>query len=76
MKIMPKTNSYIKFLEITVYLGSYFAGTNFRGSTQKTFFAGTNFRGFFEKPRNPRKLIPAKINTNKVYGRTVALAGI
>ena len=31
-----------------------------------TFFAGTNFRELFEKLRNPRKLIPAKIDTNKI----------
>ena len=31
-----------------------------------TFFTGTNFRKLCQKPRNPQKLIPAKINTNKV----------
>ena len=36
-----------KFPEISVCL-IFFAGTNFRGSAQKTSFADTNFRGFLE----------------------------
>ena len=31
-----------------------------------SFFAGTNFHKLYQKPRNPRKLIPAKIYTDKV----------
>ena len=34
--------------------------------SKTAFFAGTNFRKLCQKPRNPRKLILAKINTNKV----------
>ena len=33
---------------------------------QNNIFAGTNFRELCQKPRKPRKLIPAKINANKV----------
>ena len=34
-----------------------------------TFLAAINFREFCQKPRNPRKFIPAEINTNKVAGK-------
>ena len=46
------------------FLKKNFVGINFRGLDKSKHFAGTNFRDFVRKPR---KLVPAKISTIKVY---------
>ena len=65
---------------MTVFRGNMFSLIRHRNALKKTpqnclkmtqfskiiFFAGANFRELCKKPRNRRKLIPAKIDTNKV----------
>ena len=49
------------------FLKKNFAGINFRSSDKCKHLTGKNFRDFVRKPRKPRKLVPAKISTIKVY---------
>ena len=66
---------YIKFVSIIVrnftvcwfksnFLKKNFAGINFRSLDKSKHLVGTNFRDFVRKPR---KLVPTKISTIKVY---------
>ena len=55
-----------KFLEIRGFFSIFFVGINFRGFNKIEYFAGTNFCDIRQKPREARKLIPAKISTTKV----------
>ena len=66
---------YIKFVSIIIrnftvcwfksnFLKKNFAGINFRSLDKSKHLVGTNFRDFVRKPR---KLVPTKISTIKVY---------